>query len=119
LLAVENLRGYPVDFLEPVLERSAASRCVDVGHLWADGQDPAPCLQAALPRTRVIHVHGIAERDHKSLARVPPPELAAVLEILLERGYSGVLTIEVFSEEDLFSSLQALGEALEMAWGKV
>ena len=27
-LAVENLEGYPLDFWEPVFERSTASRCV-------------------------------------------------------------------------------------------
>ena len=64
-LAVENLETYPLDFIQPVLDRIPVSRCVDIGHLWLDGHDPIPYLQAALARTRVIHIHGIAERDHR------------------------------------------------------
>ena len=54
LLAVENLEGYPLDFLDTVLARVAASRCIDIGHLWLDGHDPLPWLEAWMPRTRVI-----------------------------------------------------------------
>ena len=70
-LAVENLETYPLDFIQPVLERLPVSRCVDIGHLWLDGHDPLPYLQSAMSRTRVIHIHGIAERDHRSLEFMP------------------------------------------------
>jgi sugar phosphate isomerase/epimerase len=107
-LAVENLEGYPLDFYEPVFERVPVSRCVDVGHLWLDGHDPLPYLRRALPRTRVIHIHGIAECDHRSLAFASPGQLRAVLNELIHAGYGGVFTVEVFSEEDFLSSLEAL-----------
>jgi sugar phosphate isomerase/epimerase len=113
LLAVENLETYPLDFLDPVLARIPVSRCVDVGHLWLDGHDPLPFLAQALPRTRVIHMHGISGRDHKSLAHIPPEKLDAVLRFLLEEQYSGVMTMEIFSEEDFCSSLDALDAALK------
>src|SRR6185436_837939 len=70
-LAVENLETYPLDFIQPVLDRIPVSRCVDIGHLWLDGHDPITYVRAALPRIRVIHIHGIAERDHRSLAFMP------------------------------------------------
>jgi sugar phosphate isomerase/epimerase len=107
-LAVENLERYPLDFILPVIERVPVSRCVDIGHLWLDGHDPLPYLRAALPRTRVIHLHGIAERDHKSLAHMPPEKLNPVIGTLLREGYAGVLTLEVFGEDDFYSSLEAL-----------
>lgn len=107
-LAVENLEGYPLDFYEPVFERVPVSRCVDVGHLWLDGHDPLPYLRRALPRARVIHIHGIADRDHRSLAFAAPGQLRAVLHELIRAGYDGVLTMEVFSEEDFLTSLEAL-----------
>jgi len=107
-LAVENLETYPLDFIQPVLDRIAVSRCVDIGHLWLDGHDPVPYLQAALPRTRVIHIHGIAERDHRSLAFMPPQKVRAVWHELLHAKYEGVLTLEVFSEEDFVSSLEMI-----------
>jgi sugar phosphate isomerase/epimerase len=107
-LAVENLEGYPLDFYEPVFERIPVSRCVDVGHLWLDGHAPLPYLRRALPRARVIHIHGLAERDHRSLAFAAPGALRAVLQELIHAGYDGVLTMEVFSEEDFLTSLEAL-----------
>jgi sugar phosphate isomerase/epimerase len=109
-LAVENLETYPLDFIQPVLERIPVSRCVDIGHLWLDGHDPIPYLQAALPRTRVIHLHGIAERDHRSLAFMPREKVRAIWEELIRLNYQGVLTLEIFSEQDFLSSLGMIEE---------
>lgn len=107
-LAVENLETYPLDFIQPVLDRIPVSRCVDIGHLWLDGHDPIPYLQAALSRTRVIHMHGIAERDHRSLAFMPQEKVRAVWDELVRSHYEGVLTLEIFSEEDFLSSLEVI-----------
>jgi sugar phosphate isomerase/epimerase len=107
-LAVENLETYPLDFIQPVLDRIAVSRCVDVGHLWLDSHDPIPYLQAALPRTRVIHIHGIAELDHRSLAFLPQEKVRAVWDELVGANYEGVLTLEIFSEEDFLSSMEVI-----------
>ena len=109
-LAVENLETYPLDFIQPVLDRILVSRCVDIGHLWLDGHDPIPYLQAALPRTRVIHMHGIAERDHRSLAFMLQEKVRTVWQELLQANYGGVLTLEMFSEEDFLSSLDVIGK---------
>jgi sugar phosphate isomerase/epimerase len=107
-LAVENLETYPLDFIQPVLDRIPVSRCVDVGHLWLDQHDPIPYLKAALPRTRVVHIHGIAERDHHSLACMPEEKVRAVWDELLYAEYEGVLTLEIFSEDDFLSSMEVL-----------
>ena len=107
-LAVENLETYPLNFIQPVLDRIPVNRCVDIGHLWLDGHDPIPYLQAALPRTRVIHLHGIAERDHRSLAFMPQEKVADVWKELIKADYRGVLTLEIFSEADFVSSLNIL-----------
>ncbi len=114
-LAVENLEGYPPDFLQPVLDRIPVSRCVDVGHLWLDGVPVVPYLKEALPRTRVVHAHGIAERDHAALSHVPQTELDAALKLLLEEEYRGVFTAEVFNEPDFLSSVEALRQSVERA----
>jgi sugar phosphate isomerase/epimerase len=107
-LAVENLEGYPLDFYEPVLEQIAVNRTVDVGHLWFDNHDSVAYLRNALPRTRVIHIHGIDGRDHKSLAHVPPERLRTVLDELVRTNYCGVCTLEVFSEDDFLTSCAAI-----------
>lgn len=111
-LAVENLEGYPPDFNQSVLDRIPVSRCVDIGHLWLDGVPVLPYLENALPRTRVIHLHGIGERDHASLSHVPAPELDAILQ-KLTADYRGVLTLEVFSEPDFLVSFEAIQSGLE------
>jgi len=102
----------PVGFYQKVLERIAVSRTVDVGHLWLDGYDPVLYLQNALPRTRVIHIHGIDGRDHKSLAHVPVEWLRAVLDELVRSDYRGVLTVEVFSEDDFLTSVEAIEQGV-------
>ncbi len=107
-LAVENLETYPLDFIQPVLRRIPVSRCVDIGHLWLDHHDPIPYLQAALPHTRVIHLHGIAERDHRSLAFMSQEKVGQVWDELIRANYEGVLTLEIFSEEDFISSLEVI-----------
>jgi sugar phosphate isomerase/epimerase len=107
-LAVENLEGYPLNFYQPVLDKIKVSRAVDIGHLWLDNHDPIAYLKNALPRTRVIHIHGIAERDHKSLAHVPREKLRVVLNELIRSDYRGVLTVEVFSENDFLTSSAAI-----------
>ena len=112
-LAVENLEGYPPDFYEPVLKQISVSRTVDIGHLWLDGFDPVRYLYDALPRTRVIHIHGIDGRDHRSLTNVPREKLHAILSDLVCTGYGGVLTIEVFSEEDFLTSCAAVQKVLK------
>ena len=107
-LAVENLETYPLNFIQPMPDRIPVSRCVDIGHLWRDGHDPIPYLRAALPRTRVIHIHGIAERDHRSLACMPLEKVGAVWDELIHAKYEGVLTLEIFSEEDFLSSMEVI-----------
>jgi sugar phosphate isomerase/epimerase len=112
-LAVENLEGYPLDFIQPVIDHLPVSRCVDVGHLWLDGHDALPYLQRALPRTRVIHLHGIDQHDHHSVTQVPPEQLDPIIELLLRENYTGVVTLEVFGEADFLSSQLALEAALK------
>ncbi len=121
LLAVENLDNYPPGFWDEIFTRTPVSRCIDIGHLWKDGHDPLPFLQRNLRRARVLHIHGTCGRDHRSLRHVPPDELRRVMGFVVDGGFSGVLTIEVFNQGDLDSSIQALSSALqgsgrEAAW---
>jgi sugar phosphate isomerase/epimerase len=113
-LAIENLEGYPPGQLDGVMARVPVSRCVDVGHLWLDGHDPLPLLEKFLPRTRVIHLHGVHDssssapnrsfRDHQSLSHMPPEKLQPVIDILSIHSFHGVLTLEVFNESDFLTS---------------
>lgn len=61
-LAVENLESYAPTFWDRWLAGTPYSRCLDVGHIWKDGGEPALVLTAWLPRVRVIHLHGLEPR---------------------------------------------------------
>ena len=63
-------------------------------------------------RTRVVHIHGVGERDHTSLAAMPPDTLDSVVKHLLENT-RGVVTMEVFGVDDFFTSQAALEAAVE------
>jgi sugar phosphate isomerase/epimerase len=139
-VAVENLEGYAPDFVVPIVARTSAGRCLDVGHLWLDGMDPLPHLVAALPRLRVLHLHGVQPAstteietgidagllagkpargtDHSSLAYADPQQLDAMLRRLLAAQFDGVLCLEVFGEDDFHSSLLALDAAVQRVRGE-
>jgi sugar phosphate isomerase/epimerase len=120
-VAVENLEGYPPDFVAPVVARTPAGRCLDVGHLWLDGVDPLPYLEAALPRLRVLHLHGVepqSRTDHRSLAHADPAQLDAIVRRLVTAGYSGVVCLEIFEKDDFYSSLAALDAAVRRVHGE-
>jgi hypothetical protein len=71
-------------------------------------------LREHLPQTRVIHLHGVDDtgRDHQSLRYTSREDLRAVLDVLIEARYTGVVTLEVFGEDDFFSSLDVLNQSL-------
>jgi sugar phosphate isomerase/epimerase len=110
-LCVENIERWDPEAFAPVVEALPVSRTIDIGHLWLQGADPLDHLARWVGRARVIHLHGIAERDHASLAHVPADRLDPVIALLAER-FSGVLTLEVFNQADLESSQAALAASL-------
>lgn len=114
LLGIENLEKWDPGAFEAVLERVPVSRTTDIGHLWLEGRDPLPILERWLPRTRVIHLHGIGSRDHQSLLLMPPEKRDPVIRLLKAR-FKGILTLEVFNEQDLAESLDAVRQVGEVA----
>ncbi len=118
LLAVENLEGYPITFNDEVIHLSGCSRCIDIGHLWLDGHDPVNFFPGRIGQTSVMHMHGIEERDHKSLIHIAPENMDSVFRGLLDNNFGGVLTIEVFSQDDLETSMQAIAASIERIRGK-
>lgn len=134
-LAVENLETFPTALWDNWLHDSPYSRCLDIGHIWKDGGDPAPVLTQWLSRVRVIHLHGLEPRgektprtsgsphplqifgpnprDHKSLQLMSPEHVDAVMHPLWQIGFAGVLTLEVFSFEDFTASHTVLLQSWE------
>ncbi len=108
-LGIEWL-DYDLGMLEPVIDEFGISVVLDIGHLYRDGLPLEPVLDRYLDRTSVIHWHGTTTqgRDHRSLAYYPRADALRLLERLERGSWSGVLTLEVFSESDFEESLQSL-----------
>ena len=110
MFCAENL-NYPFDLVWPVVEEAGFSVTLDVGHVEYYGFPLEEYLRRFLPRARVLHMHGTTDgRDHNSLAFMRPEALDQVVEALaLDAGNPKVFTLEIFSAEDLASSVAALG----------
>lgn len=113
VLCVEML-DYPYDLIEDVVRDYGLSICLDIGHLLLYGYAPEEYLDRYLPRTRVVHLHGVEDgHDHRSLSFLP----AGLLTTLIDRLGNGsnnsrVLTMEIFDEGALNQSLDVLSSFL-------
>jgi sugar phosphate isomerase/epimerase len=105
-LCIESL-DYDLELLAPVLDRFALPVALDVGHMHRDGHMLASAVDRWLPRTKLLQWHGTdpSDRDHRSLAHYPEAEARWLLRTLCERDFGGVLTLEVFREDDFETSL--------------
>jgi sugar phosphate isomerase/epimerase len=119
-LCVEQL-DYDLRALEPVIAALDLSVALDIGHLQRDGRDVHGLLDHWLERTRLIQWHGTDDtgRDHRSLTFFPETDALRLLETLLRARWDGVLTLEVFREEDFVSSQAQLERWLQTALQKV
>lgn len=117
LLCVENL-NYPFAWCEPLLDRFGLGVCTDVGHLWLGKDDVEAHLQRHLPRTRVIHLHGVRDgHDHLSLTALPPSRRRPLLNAIDK--FTGVLTLEIFNYEEVRDSVAELSKFLNCKPGKL
>jgi sugar phosphate isomerase/epimerase len=113
LVAVENL-GYPIEWHGDIVRQYGFSFCLDLGHLWLYRQDWETVLDSYLKDTRVIHLHGVSRGgDHLSLEQNSQDILTRLVREYLPL-FSNVVTLEVFSEEATFGSI----ERLEQLWAK-
>jgi sugar phosphate isomerase/epimerase len=116
-VCVENIERWDPEAFAPVVTALGVGRTIDIGHLWLQEVDPLIHLARWIERTRVIHLHGIGERDHQSLGYVPAAQLDPVVRFLAQH-FDGVLTLEVFDQADLEESLQVLHESLARVTGQ-
>ena len=115
-ICVENTENFMPEHIDRIIADLPAYRCIDVGHLLKQlHPDPFGYLTANLCRCRILHLHGLdtAGHDHQSIGLLPPDFLDRLLTILLDAGYDGVLTMEVFEQDDYQSSWTAVQESLQ------
>ena len=105
-LSVETL-FYPADLLKPLLDEFDLSLCLDVGHVILGGGDPLAVYEAFRSRISIIHLHGVHKGcDHCALDLFDPSMFSKIRSIL--KDFSGSVSIEVFSFDDLERSLNYL-----------
>jgi len=111
-LCIETL-SYPFELVEEIVVSRNLAVCLDIGHLMLKNYDVAAHFDRCWSRTRIVHLHGIREgRDHRDIADLESDLLALVVRHLCDNSRERVLTLELFSEEDLALSLCKLKEFL-------
>jgi sugar phosphate isomerase/epimerase len=106
LLAIETL-DYPPEIIRDILSECNVSMCLDVGHLIVHGYGVQSIFDKYAGKIAMIHLHGVdGRRDHLALERLPEKLSTPVFEIL--RRFSGSVSLEVFSFDDLERSLNCL-----------
>ena len=110
-IAIENL-DYPFEWIEDLVKEFGFHICLDIGHILLYGQDLKLYFEKYLNKTSVIHLHGNEDgRDHLGLDRLRESTLEIIFSNL--EKFKGIVSIEVFSIEDLARSLIRLDEAWE------
>jgi sugar phosphate isomerase/epimerase len=110
-ISIETL-GYPFEWIEDIVEESGFSICLDIGHILTHGQDLRAYLEKYLPKTSIIHLYGFQNGpNHLGIDRLPESALELIFSHL--RNYQGIVSLEVFSMDDLKRSLIMLEEKWE------
>lgn len=113
-ICIENL-DYPFAHAAGIVCDLGLSICCDIGHLLRYGGDVDAHLDRHWRRTRVIHLHGLADgRDHRSVSCLESSLLRKLMRRFRPAGEpERLVTIEVFAESDFRDSLQCLGQAAD------
>jgi sugar phosphate isomerase/epimerase len=111
-ISIETL-SYPFEWIEDIVREFGFSICLDIGHLLIYRQEIVRYLENYLPRTSIIHLHGVENGvDHLGIDRLNGKMVDLILSKL--QRFTGILSVEVFSFGDLKNSL----EVLEQRWEK-
>lgn len=114
-IAIENL-NYPWYWHKDITKIHNTSLCCDVGHLWNCFQNKwEDHLKEMLPSTRVIHLHGVTDgKDHISLSEGNLHYIKSFFDIIRMYNYSGIITLEIFNENDFVKSIEVVDRLWEM-----
>jgi len=103
-ISIEIL-DYPFKWVEEIVRDFKFTVCMDIGHLIVCGAEIKTFFDSYCDNISIIHLHGVENgNDHLSLERLPEERAGEIIEIL--KKYSKVVSIEVFSYDDLTTSLK-------------
>jgi len=107
-ITIENL-NYPFEWLGTLISDFNFRVCLDFGHIFRYTQDADIIWNNYRERITLIHLNGFeGDRDHISLTSLSPGQLSQILRVL--KTFTGTVSVEVFSFDDLKSSLNLLEE---------
>lgn len=113
LMAIENL-DYPFQWIYPLIRDLSLNICLDVGHLLVRQEELMPYIAAYGEEIAMLHLHGVAGRkDHRSLREISYHDWDIISNFLI--NYRGGVSLEVFSRQDLTSSLEKMSTLLTFA----
>ena len=105
-ITIENL-NYPFEWLQPLLNDFCLQVCLDFGHIFRYAYDAGFIFDNFGKRVTLMHISGLEDdQDHISLDRLTSGQLAQIIKAL--RQFNGTVSVEVFSFDDLKSSLSVL-----------
>jgi len=107
---VENIRGHNLPPLWDEIVANGFSICLDIGHILAYGQQSLFELPGLWDRVRMLHIYG-AERKmkHCSLAELDE-QGQALLQSMIKKTTDVTITLELFDQAGLFTSLDLFGQ---------
>lgn len=112
-IAVENI-DYPFASVRTLVLEHGFSLCLDIGHALRYGED-ADLLMQDISLAKHIHLHGVeGGRDHQAIALTQEKLNRDLGNALVMEKYTGVLTVEVYSQEALEKSLKELSRVWEV-----
>lgn len=109
MIAVENI-DYPFSWVDILVEEFDLKVCLDLGHLILQGLNLPVAFNRYQERIIMMHLHGVGHRDHQGISLIPDPEWQEISQIL--RHFDGGLSLEVFSLDNLQTSLMRMEELL-------
>jgi sugar phosphate isomerase/epimerase len=112
-ILVENINYSPV-FLEIFWEAATCGLCLDVGHLMLGRESVLETARQFMPAIGEIHLHGVIEyEEHLSLSVLPEARVSQWINLLVDADFRGVVILEVFTPQDLETSLGMLSEIIQ------
>jgi sugar phosphate isomerase/epimerase len=107
-ILVENINYSPI-FLESFWKSGLCDLCLDMGHLLLGREKVSDTTRQFISVVREIHLHGVKnDEEHLSLSVLPEARVASWIDLLVDAEFKGVVNLEVFSPEDLETSLDML-----------
>jgi sugar phosphate isomerase/epimerase len=112
-ILVENINYSPI-FLETFWKSGICDFCLDMGHLMLGRESVSETTRQFISVIKEIHLHGVIEdEEHLSLSVLPEARVSRWINLLVDADFSGVVNLEVFSPEDLETSLGMLCEIVD------